>query len=309
MQSVGLSKNYSTDKQQTLDEWKKWNRQGLIPGPEETEAAFVERVLFCQDLEKRFIQQIECPFEMEDPKAKECLQEAFSLTESLYGIEPLWVPLVFSNHQLAPWHGGCAWIFQLTAKAPTAAFLQLRAHFRYSSSYLGLYHREELIAHELAHVGRMLYQDPQFEEIFAYQSSFSFLQRRLGPMIQSSKESLCFVLLLGLFLIVELSLFSFGGPLSIWFSWGLQWVLIACVLFSLGRLFYRHYVLKRCRSNFKGLYSDPLVVNHLLYRLRDHEIRQFAYWSQNQIDDFITQASHQSFRWRFLRTLYPLAQS
>ena len=101
--------------------------------------------------------------DMKDRAFQAILDEASFKTKELYGIQPTWTPLFFNNYQLAPWHGGCAWIFQLTENAPTAALLQLRAPFRHQPTYLNLYRRDELIAHELSHVGRMMYQEPQFE--------------------------------------------------------------------------------------------------------------------------------------------------
>ena len=116
----------------------------------------------------------------------------------IYGFAPHWVPLFFSNYQLAPWHGGCAWIFQLNDNTPYAAFLQLRSAFRTQKRYLGMYERTELIAHEMAHIGRMMFEEPEFEEIIAFQSSTNRFRRFFGPLFRSSKESMLFVIVLGL---------------------------------------------------------------------------------------------------------------
>ena len=150
-----------------LSQWQEWNAQGFIPGPDESEKAFLERVAFCLSLEDHLVEIVgaQFPFEVNDLKSKEILENVLTMTQELYGIQPRWVPLFFSNYKLSLWHGGCAWIFQLNEETPTAAFLQLRACFRNSLNFLGIYQRKELIAHELAHVGRMLYQEPQFEEI------------------------------------------------------------------------------------------------------------------------------------------------
>ncbi len=140
------------------NQWSEWNSEGFIPGPDEAEEEFRKRVAYCQNLEHHLIQQTgaDFPFDLNDEASKMILEEALPQVEELYGIAPRWVPLFFSNHQLAPWHGGCAWIFQLDENSPASAFLQLRAKFRNSPTYLGLYNRNELIVHELAHVGRMV---------------------------------------------------------------------------------------------------------------------------------------------------------
>jgi len=296
-----------TEDNNALCQWQKWNSQGFIPGPQETETAYQERMTFCLHLEENLKKSVETqlPFEANDSRTKEILEEAFPLTQHLYGIQPEWTPLFFGNHQLAPWHGGCAWIFQLNEQTPTAAFLQLRANFRHSSSFLRIYHRRELIAHELAHVGRMLYQEPQFEEFFAYQSSPSRWRRRFGPIVQSSKESLLFILLLGLVIMSDLALYSIG-PQATSFVWGVKFLPIGLIGLALGRLTYRHYLLKCCLQNLIS-FLPAVQAKHLLYRLRDCEIKQFSKFSGEKIKEFIEQASSQSFRWRFLKAVYTQA--
>lgn len=286
-----------------IQQWEEWNAQGFIPGPDETEKAFQERIAFCQSLRQHLEQTTgdSLPFEINGDQSQEILKEALPFTQQLYGIQPQWVPLFFSNHQLAPWHGGCAWIFQLHENSPTSAFLQLRARFRDTSNFLGIYQRRELIAHELAHVGRMLYQEPQFEEFFAYQSSPSPWRRWLGPIVQSSRESFFFILLLGAVILTDLALLSIG-PKMIALAWWVRLLPLALIGLAVGRLMYRHRVLKRCLQKLEGLYS-PVQAKHLLYRLRDGEIKQFSRYSPSEIQEFIQQAAQNSFRWRFLKAI------
>jgi|GEM_PF-691357 len=288
-----------------LRQWRQWNGEGFIPGPYEKESLFQERIVFCLNLEQELLQKEDFPFGATDPPSQEILNEALPLTQKLYGIQPHWVPLFFSNDQMFPWHAGCAWIFQRDAQTPTAAFLQLRLPFRHSSSFLRIYQRRELIAHELAHVGRMLYHEPQFEEILAYQSSSSRWRRWLGPIVQSSGESLFFVSLLALLILTHLALLFFPERVSIaWWTELLPFLLIA---FALGRVTYRWQVLTRCLGHLAALYSSPDEARHLLYRLRDSEIRQFSRSSPLKIQTLIEEAAKKSFRWRFLSALYPIS--
>lgn len=288
-----------------IEQWKKWNEQGFIPGPDESETAFQERIAFCLGLEHK-LEQIEgakLPFEKDNQQSQEVLEEALPLTKKLYDIQPQWVPLFFNNHQLAPWHGGCAWIFQLNDQTPTSSFLQLRLHFLNSKSFLGIYQCRELIAHELAHVGRMLYQEPQFEEFFAYQSSSSRFSRWLGPIVQSSRESFCFILLLGLVILTDFALLSTGTQMPA-LSWGLKLLPVALIAYAFMRLIFRHRILKRCLQKLETFYPHGQA-KHLLYRLRDKEIKQFSRSTPAKIKAFIDQAANDSFRWRFLKALYP----
>lgn len=288
-----------------IDQWKEWNAQGFIPGPDESEEAFQKRISFCLNLEHN-LQQIEgakLPFEKDDHQSEEILDEALPLTKKLYDIQPKWVPLFFNNQQLAPWHGGCAWIFQFNDETPTAAFLQLRTSFRNSKNFLGIYQCRELIAHELAHVGRTLYQEPQFEEFFAYQSSSSRFSRWIGPMVQSSKESFFFILLLGLVILTDVALLSTGIKMGT-LAWGIRLLPLALIVYAFVRLIYRHHILKRCLQKLKAFQSHNQA-KHLLYRLRDKEIKNFSRSTPSKIQEFIEKESKKSFRWRFLKALYP----
>ena len=89
--------------------------EGLIPGPDESEKRFIERANYCLAIDKTLDH---IPFSQNSRGEKSIIEEAHPITERCYGIAPTWIPLYFSNHQLAPWHGGCAWIVQLTEGAP-----------------------------------------------------------------------------------------------------------------------------------------------------------------------------------------------
>lgn len=290
------------------EQMKAWNQQGLIPGPDETEEEFLKRAQFCLNLGEELAKQTHSPipFKTTDQASQSILTEATQISRPLFDIAPTWVPLFFNNYQLSPWHGGCAWIFQLTEETPTSAFLQLRKGFHDHSRYLGLYDRHELISHELAHVGRMMYQEPQFEEILAYQTSSSRWRRWLGPIVQSSKESMFFIILLGAVILADLASLTLhpgqSFPLSLW----LKEFLMIILLFAIGRLGWRFWLLNRCLHQLTEAYQDSQSARHLLYRLRDHEIRTFASASPEAIKETIQAQLPSSFRWRFLMQNYPL---
>lgn len=295
------------EKNQSLSVWHEWNHQGFIPGLEETETAFQERVAFCQHLESQLEQEVgaNLPFEVTDKEAKILLEEVLPFTQKLYGIQPRWTPIFFSNYQLTPWHGGCAWIFQLNEYTPTAAFLQLRKTFRHSLTFLGIYNRRELIAHELAHVGRMMYQEPQFEEMLAYQSSSSCWRRWLGPIVQSSKESFFFIFILGTIILADFALLSLGTQMLA-IAWWLKLIPLIFIALAAGRLLTRHYTFKKCLQHLESLYF-PQEARHLRYRLLDNEIKQFSKFSPLEIRHFIERSAVHSFRWRFLKAIYPIS--
>ncbi|MBA3722870.1 MAG: hypothetical protein H0W88_10790 [Parachlamydiaceae bacterium] len=290
------------------DTLAKWNQQGLIPGPKETEENYINRAHFCFDLEHHLIKEVgsELPFNVSDRATQEILHESYPKTENYYGITPQWTPVFFSNYQLTSWHGGCAWIFQLNESTPTASFLQLRAQFRNKETYLGIYRRSELIAHELSHVGRMMYQEPQFEEILAFQSSTSSFRRWLGPIVQSSKESLFFILLLGVIILADLAVITLDHSYSHQGLFWLKWLPVAVVALALSRLGWRHLQFNRCLKKLETIYGNKHTAQHLTYRFLDSEIKFFASSSIESIKNFISEQQTKSFRWHFLATLYPL---
>lgn len=274
-----------------------YNREGLFPGPSESEEAFIRRAEFCLNLRKNWesLEQRDLPFEIDDAATKEILHHTAHKTEELYGIIPTWVPLFFSNYKLAPWLGGCAWIFQLTETSPTSAFLQLRSAFKRHPIYLGIYDRNELIAHELSHVGRMMYEEPRFEEFFAYQSSPSTFRRWIGPLFQSSKESFFFVLVLAMVLIANLALHS-----NVW----INIIPVLLILMGLVRLSIRHNQMAKAHSKLKQFIHNHHHARHLLYRLTDKEIISFSKWTTEEIKKYINSEANTSFRWRFLISNY-----
>src|SRR5262245_52150906 len=102
----------------------------------------------------------------------------------LFDCAPDWIPLFFSNYRLPFWQGGCTWILQRTECDPPFALLQLNKAYKDHDVYLKFYRRDELVTHECAHVGRMAFDEPAFEEIIAYRTSPSPFRRWLGPIIQ-----------------------------------------------------------------------------------------------------------------------------
>lgn len=291
----------------TPEKMIQYNKQGLFPCVTESEQAYVQRAHFCLNLVHELESRTgtELPFDPKDRASEEVLREAYAYTRPLYDSAPDWIPIFFNDYKLSLWHGGCAWIFQLDEDTPTSAFMQLRSSFKNNHRYLGLYNREELIAHELAHAGRMMYQDPQFEEILAYQTSPSFLRRWLGPIVQSSNESLLFILVLGFIIMANVALLAFN-PVEAYSSikWfiGLPLLLVTC---ALARLSIRHLQLKKCIRHLSTLYHSSTKARHLTYRLHDQDIRRFAASSSEQIRSFIEDQPSTSFYWSFIKTCYP----
>lgn len=288
----------------TDDDLIRMNRQGLIPGPHEEEEEFLRRADYCLHLKEKIMADLskELPLSKEDLGESSIMEEAFPKTNQLYDMVPEWIPVFFSNYKLSPWHGGCAWIFQVAADTPVGAFFQLRQKFKTSRHYLGIYGREELIAHELAHVGRMRFEEPVFEEVLSYRTAGSWFRRWFGPIVQASWESMLFVVSLFLIFVVDISLASFhqheAFQIAMWFK------IFPVVLLTLafGRLFIKQRQFAAALQRLAATLSDDQKANAVLYRLRDVEIKAFGKMTPEQIRDYAHQ--QQGLRWRLLRVAY-----
>lgn len=269
-----------------------YDREGLIPAPGEGEGSYLARVSYCLSLKERFAEVMgeSAPQLVQRQESEEILAEAHALTLSLYHIAPTWIPLLFSNYRLPLWEGGCAWIFQKSKEEPLSAFLQLRRHFLRHHRLLST-QRRELLAHEMAHVGRMVFEEPAYEELLAYRTSPLMWRRTFGPLFQSSRETLFWVLLL-----------FFGVVAAPWSLWPLL-ASPFLLLLLLARLGWRHY---RFRSALRLIHSAGLSnAEPLLYRLTDREIAAIGtmrgpetFWK------YVKEREGSELRWRLLHLGY-----
>ncbi len=282
----------------------KYNELGIIPGPSEIETEFIQRAESCLGIRKRIESELgsTIPLKPEELAPPEIFAEPLNKTKRDWGMRPDWIPVFFSNYQLLPWHGGCAWIFQLSVQEPPMALFQLRRAFAHQETYLGLYHRNELIEHELCHVGRMCFHEPRFEEILAYQTSNSRFRRWFGPLFQSSLETVIFLIVLLLVMGVDLyALLSWGqaGYAQVASLKLLPGVMIAL---GLGRLLRRQLQFRRCQRNLTAFFNDKVRANHVIYRLTDKEI--VAFGKREVLDEFLKKGGDDSLRWRLLKKAY-----
>lgn len=279
------------------------NQQGLIPGPNETESEFIKRANYCLNLKNILASELGLPQPVDSEIAKKLIQDASPITKQLFNISTEWAPIIFSNHKLALWHGGCAWIFQQSEETPTAAFFQLRRVYETSTRYLGIYDRQELIAHESAHVGRMLFQEPKFEEMLAYTTGRSLFRRMFGPIIESPWEVVLFALALLFSFAADFSAAIFGGyqlyNVALWLKVP-PLIIIGC---GLVRLWIRHQQFSRCLKKLQGMFGNEKA-NWIIYRLTDKEILALGKMNVKDITHYISSQKESSLRWRLLNLAY-----
>lgn len=284
------------------EELLKLNHLGLIPGPNEKEDEFQQRCRYCLDLKKTITEKI--PFSAEEVSSAEIYKIPLQKTTALFDIAPSWIPLFFSNHRLTPWHGGSLWIFQVDENSPPGAFFQLRQVFRHSTTYLGIYQRDEVIAHEFSHAGRMKYEEPQFEEVLAYRTSQSKWRRYLGPLVQAPWESALFALSLLLIFLLDLYFIMLGShELYRTVQW-LKLLPLLLLFFGFSRAFLRQKQLQKCLKKLNDAVSSEEKANAILYRLQDKEIKQFGKMTGSEIWKYMIQNKDHSLRWKVISEAY-----
>ena len=282
------------------------NQLGIIPGSHEEPEEFLRRAEYCLSLKQQLSTSLgqHIPFKVESEEDPAILENGCRISSNLYDVAPVWVPVFFSNYQLAPWQGGCAWIFQMQEDSPTGALFQLRQVFKKSKNYLGIYDRDELISHELVHVGRMVFEEPKFEEILAYKTSHYAWRRWLGPIVQSSTESLTFIILLIFIFIADISLVATGYTAAYKTLMWLKLVPAALIILALGRLWMRHHTFSSCLQHLKQTLGDESKAQAVTYRLEDLEISAFAKMTPSHILEYAKAKADSSLRWRLITKAY-----
>lgn len=263
----------------TNDELNQLRENGFIAAEHENEEDFKKRIAFCESLLDSFTS---------DPSLNQKLTDGINALYPLYAIAPKWIPLYYSNKGLPPWQAGCAWIFQTEKGGPSGATIQLRKNFYRSSSYFSL-SAQELIAHELAHVGRLAFNEPKYEEFFAYETAATSFRKNYGPLFQSAYESLFLLLLFFIPLLFSLyALFTYTTiqPLRML---SLQLLPIVYLAFLLFRLKRRRSNFKNAKKKLESLYSGK--AGPILYMLTDSEIETIPKMEEKEIQDYFREES------------------
>lgn len=257
------------------------NRQGFLPLPSDTIESYSHRVAR----------------QMAPDVGNE--KSARDHVINTYDMDPFWVPIHYSSKGLRLWEAGCTWY---SDDADTTPEIQLTAHFEHKDRFLGMYNKDEVLAHEYVHAARAQLGSSAFEEFFSYLLSLNFangpfskilcgIRVFLGPLFEKPWEAalLVFCMILPLLFAVT-DLFH---PVSL--------VPFAAVFLYLGvRLVFRWRILRRCKAHldiYLGVSSLPLMV-----RLTDDEIRFFSKLCPESCCSWID--TQTNFRWQLLKSAY-----
>jgi hypothetical protein len=149
----------------------------------------------------------------------------------------------------------------------------------------------------------MMYDEPEFEEILAYRTTSKKLRKWLGPIIQSSRESLLFMGTVALITMANFALLALEYPLPLHIALSMWLIPLILFLMAFIRLAKRQWIFKQCCRQLKTVFGLSAQKAHsLVYRLSDNEISLFARSSPGAIGTFMSEQD--SFRWLFLKALY-----
>lgn len=266
------------------------NKLGIIPGPGETEEEFQARSSNCLGMKKSIEDGDLDHLFNPDELAKEIPDlSALEELQNRYDIFPLWVPIFYSNKSLLPWHGASTWIFFNKDSAPQKALIQLNKTLKSSETLYKIYNKKEILTHEMAHIGRMDFEEPVYEEMIAYSHSPSKIRRFLGPMIHFNwKQSL---FLFAIFILIALQLIFIETLLPLL-------VIVTAVSGSLFLHWMKYLRFKRCLFILAKTLKSSKKARHVIYRLTDDEIDYFSDAKPQEVLDYFELDSQEEFELR-----------
>ena len=244
------------------------NDEGLIPGPDESEEAFCLRASETKDFfrsQKEVLPSQHWQWPREQLKA-------------LFDFSPRWCAASYSSKGLTPWQAAATWI-----NVKRIYMIRIRP----SRWVSWLVDRNEVLAHEAAHAARAAFDEPKYEEIFAYLTSSSKWRKAIGPLFQSPGEATFLMALFGM------------GALSQVFGWFAPlWLFSAflfCSVWSV-RLIRTKTRLERAARRLLPFLKDPAMVRPVLFRMTDREIKKLAGRGAFQPGSDL--------RWKLIKTAY-----
>lgn len=253
------------------------NQRGLIPGPHESESQFLRRVECCP--------------------SSSCLTTVAALyrVREIFHCRPDWVEVSVHSKGLHFWEGAATWIEEDPGGVR-------RCHIVVKNSFLSrLYPKEEIIAHEMVHAIRIMFDESRFEEILAYRTSRNAFRRYWGPVCGGSKETAVFLTSLIVW----------------WCSWMAEifldieagsrfFVFLPCMVLAWGiiRLIRSQRLFTTALELLEKAVGKPGKAVAVALGLTDAEIALFARMSSEEIRAFAGRQKEQSIRWKQLYRAY-----
>jgi hypothetical protein len=234
--------------------------RGIFPGPSESSGDFFARAHLLM------------------PQDNQGNLPAMKILNKIFHASPDWVQGTIGSKGLPFWEGAATWIEE-NAEGMRLCRIQLRETF-----LTRLYPKDELIAHEMVHAMRVMFDEKRFEEILAYQTSKNRFRRYFGPLFSNPLEVSFFL---------ALWLISWGVYLAeMLFDVYLGGDLILCLpLLALGwgviRLVRSQRLFSAALRNLGIALGNRVQPQAVAIRLTDAEIEQFAASTPQEICAFV----------------------
>ncbi|MEG0037470.1 MAG: hypothetical protein RSB82_00540 [Victivallaceae bacterium] len=212
------------------------------------------------------------------------------MLQKKFDINPDYVRIIYSDDGIGVWEGACTWIMN------NEVSIQLRKSLQSKSHLFWIYSKDELIAHEMVHVVRSHFREPEFEEILAYETAAGWFRRFFGPIFRSSGEAYLSVLLI-----------SIGSVLTVFHPYSGLLCILGSAAFFLGRLIKSRFIFSRAKKKIRAIFN--INPDFILLRLTDCEIRMVAFASKEEIIDYIDKEKIMNLRWRQICLSYLLTDA
>lgn len=218
--------------------------------------------------------------------------EGLGLIEKQFDSSPDWIEVFTQSKGLPFWEGAATWIEE-NPNGSRSCRIQIKDSF-----LARLYSTEEVVAHEMVHAVRLMFDEKRFEEILAYRTSKSWFRRYFGPLFSGASESKWFLGAIGLSWVIYLVEMVFDFPV-----FG-NWVLLLPIFllsFLALRLRKSQGIFAAALRNLETRSSNPLGV---ALRLTDQEIELFAQSTSDEIDRFLKGQQEGNLRWKQIYLSY-----
>ncbi len=282
------------------------NHRGLIFGPEEDEETFLRRKKTVETLSQHpeiALKAQGIPSHLCQKVESETWDLARKKTRALFGVAPDWIEGFYSDKKLSFWQGAATWICELNGEQ-TIPILQLRKELK-SGKLMSIYPVQEVLAHESVHAVRSAFNEPKFEEIFAFQTSKNTFRKLFGPLFRTPLGTYFFALTLVFSFLSQLAILIFSWPSpKLYFTFTLL-PFFTLVFFAL-RLMKDQFLLLRCLKRLSSLFSQDVSPKAVALRLTDKEIKMFASKSLEKIRTYMKKKEFESLRWRQILSSYLL---
>lgn len=282
------------------------NIQGFIPGPAEDEESFSKRVCLCKKLFKDpplFFAEKDClpPFKLEDKIKSPDREWTKASLLNCFGFSASYFSAYFSDEKLKIFQGAATWLIDVDGVS--IPILQLRKKLK-KGAFFKIYELEDILAHELAHFARAGFDDPKFEEFFAYFTSSSVIRKLFGPIAVKSTEIALFLF----FLIVTLA----SQYLGVFFNYKIFDILflvfcylsIKIVCLGIVRLGYRRWTFNKCYKKLFSIFGKKEKAMAVMFRLTDKEIKLFSKSNVEEIRNYAKEQKEKSLRWKVIDLAY-----